>query len=611
MGDSPAKTPALLEAMRQASARLQAGHFQAAHDQLESIVSGHPRYGEGLRLLAGAKLALGDVAGAERLLRQALELDPGWPPTPTTLGELLLGAGRGEEAVPLLESAALGPPPYPRAALVLARYYNDARRHADALRVAAPLCASGRADAELYAQHIAALAGLGRQDEAVAGYRDIAAARPRDPAVAHALAIALSTANRHDEATAITRALLASGHRSAPLYRLQGRSLNAQGAADDAEAALRECVRLEPRDASAHNELAQLVWLRTGDLAQATAALDAALAAFRDDAPLLAAKAAIMQGAGDARGAYACLAPLAGRPQAPPALLLRAGLAAIEFDSSAALALAGRAVRALPGSAPARSLLVAAQLGVGDARAALANCEPLLAASPDDQYLIALQATAWRLLGDERYARLCDYRDLVVPMQLEPPPGWPDLAGYFADLKASLMRLHNPHGHPVLFQSLRGGTETTVDLSRSTDPAIRALFQSFAAPIESYIAHIGKGADPLRRRNTGRWRFNGSWSVRLRSSGFHTIHTHPRGWISSACYIELPDGMGDATTPDGTLAFGEPGFPTTPPLGHEHVVRPAVGMLALFPSYFWHGTVPFTGNQARMTVAFDVVPEPA
>jgi Putative 2OG-Fe(II) oxygenase len=48
---------------------------------------------------------------------------------------------------------------------------------------------------------------------------------------------------------------------------------------------------------------------------------------------------------------------------------------------------------------------------------------------------------------------------------------------------------------------------------------------------------------------------------------------------------------------------------TTPALGAEYSVRPAVAMLVLFPSYFWHGTLPFHSNQARLTVAFDAVPE--
>jgi len=28
----------------------------------------------------------------------------------------------------------------------------------------------------------------------------------------------------------------------------------------------------------------------------------------------------------------------------------------------------------------------------------------------------------------------------------------------------------------------------------------------------------------------------------------------------------------------------------------------------LFPSYMWHGTQPFGGEQDRLTVAFDIVP---
>jgi uncharacterized protein (TIGR02466 family) len=113
----------------------------------------------------------------------------------------------------------------------------------------------------------------------------------------------------------------------------------------------------------------------------------------------------------------------------------------------------------------------------------------------------------------------------------------------------------------------------------------------------------------LRRRNQGAWTFNGSWSVRLRSSGHHRSHVHPRGWISSACYVELPDCMNKADTDEGALTFGQPSILTTPTLSAEHVVRPGVGMLVLFPSYFWHGTVPFRSNQPRLTVAFDAVPQ--
>src|SRR2546421_9166395 len=605
----PVTTPALIEAMRRISELLRTGSYRAAHDELEPIVAANPGFVEALRLLAGAKQALGDPAAAEALLRRALALDRNWTPTLATLGELLLGNGRGSEAEPLLKRAVAGSPPLPRAALLLARYYNDTGRPSLALAVAAPLCTSGKADAELAAQHIAALGALGHAAEAVAGYRIIAAAAPDNPAAAHALAIALNTAGQPVEAAQLAQRTLSRGHKTAALCNTYARSLIAQGALERAEAALRECVQLEPRLIEAQSSLAQLVWMRAGDLGQATAGLDQAIQRFPGDDTLRAAKAAILQGAGDPRGAYACLAPAAARAQAPPMLLIRAGLAALEFDPATAVGLAVRALRLLPDNAPARNLLAAAQLGVGDARTALTHCERLLSTAPDDQYLIALQTTAWRLLGDERYAQLCDYRNLVMPFELEPPQPWRDLASFLADVSASLNRLHDPKGHALLFQSLRHGTETTADLTRSTDPAIRALFSAFAAPIERYLERIGHGSDPLRRRNSGRWRFNGSWSVRLRSSGFHTNHVHPRGWVSSACYIELPNSMSDAGSEEGVLTFGEPSLVTTPALNPGYSVRPAVGMLVLFPSYFWHGTVPFHSDQARLTVAFDAVPE--
>jgi hypothetical protein len=66
--------------------------------------------------------------------------------------------------------------------------------------------------------------------------------------------------------------------------------------------------------------------------------------------------------------------------------------------------------------------------------------------------------------------------------------------------------------------------------------------------------------------------------------------------------------MNDASSDQGVLTFGESSIITTPALAAEHSVRPTVGTLVLFPSYFWHGTVPFSSSQPRLTVAFDAVP---
>ena len=599
----------LLDAMHRVNDLLQRGDFRAAHERLETIVREHPDFVEAQRLLAGAKLALGDAGGAEALLRHAIALDPDWTPTLTTLGELLLNASRHDEAEKLLRRAATAKAADPRAALILARYCNDRRRHGDALVIAAPFCAAGKAAPELATQHVIALVALGRANDAVAFYRRRVHDAPDDPAAAHALAIALQATSSHREAERTASQAMARGQRSAALSYTHARSLIALGDFERAEAALRDCLRLQPQHAEAHGDLARLIWIRSGDGAQATVVLDEVLEKFSGNDALWAIKAAVMQGAGDPQAAYACLVPRLDRPHVPPALLSRAGLAALEFDPKLALDLADRVLRKLPGDAAAMKLKAAACLGVGDAREALALCDGLLGQMPDDQYLIALQTTAWRMQGDARYKELCDYRALVVPYQLDAPAPWGTLDDFFADLRRSLDKLHDAFRHRLLFQSLRHGTETTGDLSASTDPVVQALFKAFDAPIRDFMRRIGHGPDPLRRRNANAYRFSGGWSVRLQAQGFHHNHVHPNGWISSACYIALPDAMRDAHGKEGVLTFAEPGILTTPALPPEYEIRPTAGTLVLFPSYFWHGTVPFAGDQPRLTVAFDAVPD--
>ena len=594
----------LTETMRHISELLQSGQYAAAHAKLESVVAANPDYVEGLRLLAGTKQVLGDLAQAESLLRRALEIDAAWPPTLTTLAELLLMTGRSAEAVPFLQRAVRSSP---RAAFLLARHYLDAGRSTAALDVATLWINSGKADLNLAELLVAAYAALGRQNDALAHARRLVAAAPDDPIANYTLALALNAAQQPQESERVARQILTRVRPTAALHYTHARSLIDLERFDEAERALRECVRLEPHRAEAHDRLAQLIWMRTGNIEEATRALDQALASYGQDDALWATKAALLQEAGDARAALTCLAERAARPQSHPNLLIRAGLAALEVEPAAALRFAERALEALPGNPTARKLLCAAYLGVGEGAEALTEADSLLQASPDDQYLIAMQTTALRLLKDPRYEPLCDYNRMVVPMFLEAPSGWSDLGSFLTELTSSLNALHSPHGHRPLYQSLRRGTETTQDLSRNPDPVIQALFQSFAAPIARYREHIGQGADPLRRRNRGgRARFNGGWSVRLHSGGYHTTHVHPRGWISSACYIQLPDSMPGT---EGILSFGAPGVLTSPALDAEFSVRPEVGLLVLFPSYFWHGTLPFHSQQPRLTVAFDAVPD--
>jgi hypothetical protein len=189
---------------------------------------------------------------------------------------------------------------------------------------------------------------------------------------------------------------------------------------------------------------------------------------------------------------------------------------------------------------------------------------------------------------------------------IDVPPGWNSLADFLTELAAVLRELHGFGTHPVE-QSLRFGTQTGTNLLKVDHRAIKAFQVAIDRPIREYLAFIGSGDDPLRSRNGGDYRIAGMWSVKLQPKGFHMSHVHPMGWISSACYIELPDAIG-ADSHDGWLNFGKPGVPTIPPVAVEHRIQPREGALALFPSYMWHGTEPWTEGGSRLSIAFDLLP---
>jgi hypothetical protein len=117
-------------------------------------------------------------------------------------------------------------------------------------------------------------------------------------------------------------------------------------------------------------------------------------------------------------------------------------------------------------------------------------------------------------------------------------------------------------------------------------------------------------AHPFLARLTGRIAMAGSWSVRLRAQGFHVSHIHPSGWLSSAFYVDLPPEIGAAGSGDtGKLMFGVPDAALGLDLAPRRLVTPEPGRLVIFPSYVWHGTVPFDSTATRLTLAFDALPQ--
>jgi tetratricopeptide (TPR) repeat protein len=377
------------------------------------------------------------------------------------------------------------------------------------------------------------------------------------------------------------------------------------GRVDEADAALSNGLQRWPAEAALHTQLARLRWQRGAGLG-ALRHVEEAIRSQPRELHLRLVAADLLRNAGHFDRALELLER--GLELAPDSPIFRTSIGVLlegmdRLDD--ALPYLRDAYARAPRSVAARRNLVPALLRTGAAAEARTLLDVLLTQFPDDQLLIAQRATALRLLGDAEYGRLYDYPRLVKTFELQPTAPYPDIAAFNASFARELAPLHRGAQHP-LDQSLRGGSQTERHLPRD-HPVFAAFFAMLDAPIREYIAGLEPAsAHPLDRRKRGAYRISGSWSVKLQPGGFHLNHVHPRGWLSSAYYVSLPLGM-DAYTHAGWLKFGEPGA-RIPGCGPEYFVRPAEGRLVLFPSYMWHGTVPFSGGDPRLTAAFDVIP---
>lgn len=483
----------------------------------------------------------------------------------------------------------------------------DHGRAAEALRLTRSAVQARNAAPGLLMAHAAALKALDRVEDALPFNRRAVTSAPTDRFAWYNLAATLGDLRQDGEAEAAARRTLALGLDAPEVWLVLGKALQGLHRYDDAETALRAALARRSEYAAAHLDLAQLRWMRSGRQDHALAVLEAALDQHPGDAGLWLIKSTVQTFANDPSGADATLdAALAASPNDIMLRLAAARAAGAVGDSARLLAHALAAKRLAPDAPEVQAVLCEAFLADGQAQAAAQTAEQLVAAAPRDQYALALRDTAWRLAQDPRLSPFGDYDRFVRAYRLETPDGWPDLDTFLEALRARLLGLHDLETHP-LQQSLRGGTQVP-SLDRSEDPLVRAFFASARKAVARYIEDLGSGDDPVRSRRSAAFDFAGAWSVRLRSDGFHADHVHPKGWISSAFYLDLPAAVNDGEAREGWLRFGQPGCRTSPALAAEHMVKPELGVLVLFPSCFWHGTRPFSDPGHRLTVAFDVTP---
>lgn len=591
------------QALGQAMALAQAGRLDAAEASLRTILTGAPEQPDALQLLGMIARRRGDHFPAIALFRRSLAAQPTQPHVLNNLGNSLSDLGRHADAADAYGQA-----------LALDAAYDDARINLALARIALddpvaaydelrPLVDARPDQSRAWAVLGQALNAMNRSGEAAAAYRAALDLRPGHTPWMHNLAVALRLTGRAAEALPLLLDCAARSPGEAAIRYNLGHCLRDLGRIDDAADAYRAAIDLAPADAAIHESLSRLLW----EHGRPDIHLDsyrAALATRADDPALLAGLANRLTLAGQAPEAAALLAPAVARDIGGAELRCRLGQAlwssghADEALTAFDAALATDPDHAAALRESARSLLIFDQ-----PHDALPRIARRLAADRHDQQALALQGIAWRLTGDARADWLNDPA-LIATFVLRPQDG--DTDGFNRRLDAALGALHQGQRHP-LEQTLRGGTQTADDLFARGLPEIAPVRAMIADAVRHHIAALPQDpAHPFLNRKAGDFAFSGSWSVRLHDGGHHSNHIHPAGWISAVYYVALPDAVGDGE--QGWLTFGETGLRLGSRERITRTIRPEPGLLVLFPSYFYHGTIPFADSAHRTTIAFDIVP---
>ena len=267
-----------------------------------------------------------------------------------------------------------------------------------------------------------------------------------------------------------------------------------------------------------------------------------------------------------------------------------------------------RAALALEPTDPAALTgLGAAYLKLGDPAAAVESLEAAMAGSAMPTRPLCYLALAYAALGDHDRARhLVDPDSQVMITELPVPEGFDTLDSFNRQLVADVT------GHSTLVwepggKTTRGGAQTGDLLQRPT-PAIEAFESALRQAIDNVLESLEPQPDhPHLRHPPGEYGLN-IWGTVLQESGRQLSHIHASAWLSGVYYAELPDSTG-ADDAAGWIEFGRAGYDLPEPDGiATRMVEPKVGRLVLFPSFLFHRTVPFTGADRRISVAFDLIP---
>ena len=272
-----------------------------------------------------------------------------------------------------------------------------------------------------------------------------------------------------------------------------------------------------------------------------------------------------------------------------------------------AVAAFGKAIALRPGFADAHANLGIAHLQTGSVPDALSAFDACLQQDPANRTALAMKTIALYEADDGAAAQaLTNLETSIRETVIDSVRGFESSAAFNHALAEHSCN-HPSIRYEPFSKTTRRGRQTGNMLEGTRGPVAR-LEQIINTAVQAYLDDMPFPAGhPYHDRRVKSWTLN-VWATVLDDQGHQAPHIHPGGWLSGVYYVSLPEGMLDDENA-GCIEFGcvpDDLKLAKPP--RTRLLTPREGSLLVFPSFFYHRTLPFKANRPRVSIAFDAIP---